>query len=71
MIVPVDRGAVRAVSLRVYLLRPGRTPHTNLGLSDLAVGDPGRAAKYFAEALWLDRQSATAREGLARARQAQ
>jgi Flp pilus assembly protein TadD len=42
--------------------------YTNLGLLELAAGNPDAAARYFAEALWLDPESATAREGLTRAR---
>ena len=41
--------------------------YTNLGLLDLAAGRRDSAANRFAEALWLDPASATAREGLARA----
>ncbi len=41
--------------------------YLNLGLLDLAAGRPGTAANYFAEALWLDPTSATAKEGLTRA----
>ena len=41
--------------------------YTNLGLLDLVAGRRDAAANRFAEALWLDPASATAREGLARA----
>ena len=41
--------------------------YLNLGLLDLAGGRPDSAANYFAEALWLDPASATAKEGLTRA----
>ena len=41
--------------------------YTNLGLLALAAGDRAAAANYFAEALWLDPNSAAAREGLAAA----
>ena len=43
------------------------TAYTNLGLIELAAGNRDRAARYFAEALWLVPESRTAREGLARA----
>ncbi len=46
------------------------TAYTNLGLVELAAGNPAAAADHFAEALWLTPDSATAREGLARSRQA-
>jgi spermidine synthase len=42
--------------------------YTNLGLLDLAAGRHAAARNWFAEALWLDPASATAREGLARSR---
>lgn len=44
------------------------TAYTNLGLLELAAGNRPAAAAYFAEALWLDPGSATAREGLARSK---
>jgi spermidine synthase len=44
------------------------TAYTNLGLLELAAGNRDAAARYFAESLWLDSESPTAREGLARAR---
>jgi Flp pilus assembly protein TadD len=44
------------------------TAYTNLGVIELKAGSPARAAKYFSEALWLDSESQTAREGLAQAR---
>jgi Flp pilus assembly protein TadD len=44
------------------------TAYINLGLLELAAGNRDGAARYFAEGLWLDPESATAREGLARAR---
>lgn len=45
------------------------TAYTNLGLLDLAAGNRESARNYFAEALWLTPDSATAREGLRRASQ--
>ncbi|MEO8677646.1 MAG: fused MFS/spermidine synthase, partial [Vicinamibacterales bacterium] len=42
--------------------------YTNLGLIELAAGNRPAAANYFAEALWLAPESATARAGLARTR---
>ena len=45
------------------------TAYTNLGLLALAEGNRDRARGYFAEALWLTPDSATARAGLARARE--
>ena len=42
------------------------TAYANLGVLALEEGSPA-AADYFAEALWLDENSALAREGLARA----
>ncbi len=44
------------------------TAYTNLGLLALAAGDRPEARRLFAEALWLDPRSATAREGLARSK---
>ena len=44
------------------------TAYTNLGLLALADGRRPDARRLFAEALWLDPASATAREGLARTR---
>jgi spermidine synthase len=44
------------------------TAYTNLGLLELAAGNRAAASRYFAEALWLEPESATAREGLAQAR---
>jgi len=44
------------------------TAYTNLGLLALAAGDRAAARDCFAEALWLEPTSATAREGLARTR---
>jgi spermidine synthase len=44
------------------------TAYTNLGLLELSSGSAAAAAGYFAEALWLEPESATARQGLARAR---
>ena len=41
--------------------------YLNLGLLELAAGRRDPAANYFAEALWLDPASATAKEGLTRA----
>lgn len=41
------------------------TAYTNLGLLELAAGNREAARRYFAEALWLDPESATARSGLA------
>ena len=41
--------------------------YLNLGLLELAAGRRDSAANYFAEALWLDPASATAKEGLTRA----
>ena len=43
------------------------TAYTNLGVLALNDGDAAAAADYFAEALWLDEDSALAREGLNRA----
>jgi Flp pilus assembly protein TadD len=43
--------------------------YTNLGLLALADGDRARARNHFAEALWLDPDSATARSGLRRTRE--
>ena len=40
------------------------TAYTNLGLLELAAGRAAAATGYFAEALWLAPDSATAREGL-------
>ena len=45
------------------------TAYTNLGLLELAGGNRESARNYFAEALWLAPDSATAREGLRRASQ--
>ena len=45
------------------------TAYTNLGLIELAAGHRDRAARHFAEALWLVPDSRIAREGLARAQQ--
>jgi Flp pilus assembly protein TadD len=44
------------------------TAYTNLGVLALAEGDRAAATGFFAEALWLDPASKTAREGLARAK---
>lgn len=44
------------------------TAYTNLGLLALTSGNRAAASGYFAEALWLDADSATARQGLAQAR---
>ena len=44
------------------------TAYTNLGLLELAAGNRAAAAQYFAEALWLAPDSATARAGLAQSR---
>ena len=44
------------------------TAYTNLGLLELAAGDQAAARRFFAEALWLTPDSATARQGLARTR---
>jgi Flp pilus assembly protein TadD len=44
------------------------TAYTNLGVIELAAGNRQLAASYFAEALWLTPDSATARQGLAQAR---
>jgi Flp pilus assembly protein TadD len=46
------------------------TAYTNLGLLELAAGNGDAAARQFAEALWLAPDSATAREGLQRAKNA-
>jgi spermidine synthase len=43
------------------------TAYANLGILALDKGNAAAAADYFAEALWLDADSALAREGLARA----
>ena len=43
--------------------------YANLGLLELSAGHRAEAARDFSEALWLDPQSAPAREGLAHARQ--
>ena len=43
------------------------TAYANLGVLALGGGDAAAAADYFAEALWLDENSALARDGLARA----
>jgi Flp pilus assembly protein TadD len=40
------------------------TAYTNLGLLELTAGNHEAAANYFAEALWLDPDSTTARQGL-------
>ena len=45
------------------------TAYTNLGLLELAGGNRESARNYFAEALWLNPDSATAREGLRRVSQ--
>ena len=42
--------------------------YANLGLIELAAKSGDRAVRNFAEALWLDPESETAREGLAQAR---
>ncbi len=42
--------------------------YTNLGLLELAAGNQAAARGFFAEALWLTPDSATARQGLARTR---
>jgi len=42
--------------------------YTNLGLLELAAGNQSAARGFFAEALWLTPDSATARQGLARTR---
>jgi spermidine synthase len=44
------------------------TAYTNLGVLALSSGDASAAAGYFAEALWLDPQSPSARQGLAKTR---
>ncbi len=44
------------------------TAYTNLGLIELASGRRAEASRYFAEALWLEPKSPTARQGLARSR---
>ena len=44
------------------------TAYTNLGLLELAAGNQAAARRFFAEALWLTPDSATARQGLARTR---
>lgn len=44
------------------------TAYTNLGLLALAAGNRAAATNYFAEALWLTPDDASAREGLAQAR---
>ena len=43
------------------------TAYTNLGVLALTDGNRALAAGYFAEALWLDPESRTARQGLAQA----
>jgi tetratricopeptide (TPR) repeat protein len=43
--------------------------YANLGLLELSAGNRAEAARDFSEALWLDPQSAPAREGLTQARQ--
>jgi Flp pilus assembly protein TadD len=43
------------------------TAYTNLGLMELGVGNKAAAARYFAEAVWLDEHSKAARDGLAQA----
>ena len=43
--------------------------YANLGLLELSAGNRAEAARDFSEALWLDPQSAPAREGLSQARQ--
>jgi tetratricopeptide (TPR) repeat protein len=45
------------------------TAYTNLGILELEAGNRPDAAGHFAEALWLDPESKTAREGLVQARQ--
>jgi len=44
------------------------TAYTNLGILELAAGNRADAARHFAEALWLDPESTTARDGLTQAR---
>ena len=44
------------------------TAYTNLGLIELAAGHRSEASRYFAEALWLEPKSTTARQGLARSK---
>lgn len=44
------------------------TAYTNLGILALQASNREAAAAYFAEALWLDPRSATARDGLAQSR---
>ena len=44
------------------------TAYTNLGVLELAQGNRTAAAGFFAEALWLDPASQTARQGLAESR---
>lgn len=46
------------------------TAYTNLGVLALAEGRSLAARRLFAEALWLDPGSGTAREGRARSREA-
>jgi spermidine synthase len=48
--------------------RRDSTAYANLGILELEASNPEGAADYFAEALWLDPDSAVAREGLAQAR---
>jgi Flp pilus assembly protein TadD len=43
------------------------TAYTNLGVLALAAGDRAAAASRFAEALWLNADDATARQGLQQA----
>jgi spermidine synthase len=43
------------------------TAYENLGVLELNAGNRARAAKYFAEALWLVPESPTSRQGLAQA----
>jgi spermidine synthase len=64
---PADAKKAFETSLR--LDAHDSTAYTNLGLLELAAGNRPAAANSFAEALGLAPNSATAREGLARAQQ--
>ena len=62
------RRRARRLKPRSASTRTTAPAYTNLGLLELAAGNKPAAARYFAEALWLAPESATAREGLAQAR---
>ena len=63
------KGARAAFETSLHFNAHDSSAYANLGLLELSAGNRAEAARDFSEALWLDPQSAPAREGLAQARQ--